>query len=238
MAETCSPCGVNDAARPPSNARVARLLQGPSPVLPAALDRLCERWACCPPRLRLAFAVAAGLALLAIAGWGAARTPWGAPSVVLVARADLPAGHVLQSPDLAVTRWPSRLVPPGSPREASSVMGTPLAIGLPAGSLLTSAHVVVGGVAAGLPADHVAVPVKVPEGVTLASGQHVDLMTHDRAGGGVLLASDASVVAVEGEQVWVVVRRREAPAVAAAAAQGEVGVALLPGVGRAVRSAG
>ncbi len=53
-------------------------------------------------------------------------------------------------------------------------------------------------------------------------------MTLDRGGGGVLLASDATVLAVEGERAWVVVRRHEAPAVAGSVAQGEVGVALLP----------
>ncbi|MDQ4129618.1 MAG: SAF domain-containing protein [Actinomycetota bacterium] len=210
------------------SARLARLLHGPPPALPRALDRLSERWACAPPRARVAVLLAAALVMLAIAGRGAVRSPWGAPSPVLVARSDLPAGHVLQPPDLAASTWPSRVVPAGSPSEASSVTGTPLAMGLPAGGLLTSTHLAVPGVAAGLPAGHVAVSVKVPEGLALASGQHVDLMTLERGGGGVLLASDATILAVEGERVWVVVRRHEAPAVAGSAQQGEVGFALLP----------
>lgn len=222
---------MNDALRSAFNARLARLFHGPPLVLPAPLDRLCERWAYCPPRLRLAVLLAAVLAVLTVAGRGAARSPWGPPSMVLVARADLPAGHVLQSADLAATRWPERLVPPGSPSEVTSVTGLPLAIGLPAGSRLTSAHLAKGGVAAGLPGDQVAVPVKLAEGVTLASGQHVDLLAADPDGRGVPLASDASVLAVEGEHVWFAVRRDQAPAVTGAAARGELGVALLPAVG-------
>ncbi|MDQ4131370.1 MAG: SAF domain-containing protein, partial [Actinomycetota bacterium] len=193
------------------SARLARLLHGPPPALPGAMDRLCERWAYTPPRARLAVLLAAVLVVLAIAGRGAVRSPWGGPSPVLVARSDLPAGHVLQPADLAASTWPSRLVPAGSPSEASRVAGTPLAMGLPAGGLLTSTHLAVAGVAAGLPVGHVAVSLKVPDGLALASGQHVDLMTLERGGGGVLLASDATVLAVEGERVWVVVRRHEAP---------------------------
>lgn len=219
---------MNDTLHSAFNSRLARLLHGPPPTLPVPLDRLSERWAYCPPRLRLAVQLAVLLAVLAVAGRGATRSPWGAPSAVLVARANLPAGHVLQTADLVTTRWPARLVPAGSPSEAPSVIGTPLAIGLPVGSLLTSAHLARGGVAAGLSADQVAVPVKVPEGVRLTSGQHIDLVALDPDGRGVPLASDASVLAVEGEYVWVAVRHREAPAVAATAAQGEVGVALLP----------
>ncbi|MDP8927291.1 MAG: SAF domain-containing protein [Actinomycetota bacterium] len=226
---TCSPGDVNDGLRSAFNVRLARLLNGPPPVLPAPLDRLCERWACCPPRLRLAVLLAAVLTVFTIAGRGAARSPWGPPAAVLVARADLPAGHVLESADLVAARWPARLVPAGSPSEAPNVTGTPLAIGLPEGSLLTSAHLARGGLAAELAADHVAVPVKVPEGVTLTSAQHVDLVALDADGRGVPLASDASVLAIEGVYVWVAVKRHEAPAVAATAAQGEVGVALLPG---------
>ncbi|MFN2557808.1 MAG: SAF domain-containing protein [Nitriliruptorales bacterium] len=215
---------------PLSLARLARLLHGPPPALPAALDRLCERWAYAPPRVRLVILLAALLIVLAVAGRGAARSPWGPPTGVLVARSDLPAGHVLQGADLAVATWPSRLVPAGSPSEASEITGTHLAMGLPAGSLLTSTHLAAAGLAAGLPAGHVAVSVKLSDGVTVGSGQQVDLMTLDRGGGAIRLASDARILSAEAGRVWIAVRRDEAPAAAAAAAQGEVGVALLPGV--------
>ncbi|MDP9023607.1 MAG: hypothetical protein M3N57_13100, partial [Actinomycetota bacterium] len=105
-----------------------------------------------------------------------------------------------------------------------------LAVGLPAGNLLTAAHLAAGGLAATLPPGRVAVPVALP-GVAVTAAQRVDVLTATPDGGGVRLATSARVLSVDGDTVWVEVEREEAAAVAGAGAFGQLTVAVLPAGG-------
>lgn len=204
------------------------LLAGPPPALPPLLDRLAERWAGAGPRVRLLLGALLAAAVLAVAGRGAATSPWGPEAPVLVAARDLPAGRALAPGDLEEATWPQRLVPRGAPTSAAAVGGRTLAVGLPAGTPLAPSHLAVDGVAADLPADRVAYPLPLTDGTVLAAGQHVDLVAGDGSGGGLRLAAGARVLAVDATTAWVAVRRSEAPAVAGAVAWGQVVAVVLP----------
>jgi Flp pilus assembly protein CpaB len=212
----------------PRHRLLQRLLAGPPPVLPPALDRVAEVWAAAGTRARMILVGVAIFGLAALAGRGAATSPWGGEVGVLVAAADLPAGHRLEPGDLSVAAWPGRLVPPDAPTDPAAVAGRPLSVGLPSGGLVTAAHLAPGGVASGLPVGSVAFPLPLPDGVGLAPGQRLDLVAGDGAGGGSRLASGARVLSVDGAIAWLAVARDEAPALAGAGGWGEVTVAILP----------
>lgn len=215
---------------PPPRRRLADRLRthGAPFALPPLLDAFAERWAGLPPRVRTIVLLAAALAALAVAGRGAATSPWGPPVQVVVATTDLPAGRVLTVDDLVEADWPRALVPPAASDRLEELVGRSLGAPVVAGSPVSSTHVAEGGLAAGLPPGHAAVALPAPEGVTLRSGQHIDLLAGDGDRGGVRLASTATVVAADETTVWVGVRREDAAAVAGALAWGEVTVALLP----------
>ena len=202
--------------------------RGTPPALPRSLDDAAEWWARRTPRTRLALAAMAALILLAMAGAGAARSPWGEARTVLVAGRDLAPGTVLAPGDVRAADWPARLVPDDALTElpAGDATGV-LVVGAPAGTLLTARHLGRAGLAAGLPASRAAVPVTVPDGVTLAAGQRVDLLAGDRDGTGRLLAADARVLRVEAGTVWVDVSRDDAPDLAAASDWGAITVAVV-----------
>jgi hypothetical protein len=103
-------CGVLDGMQD----RLRTVLAGAPPTLPPLLDRAAETWAGWPPRARLAASVVGALLLLAIAGAGAGRSPWGPSVEVLVATRDLPAGHELTAADVAARAWPRTLRPAGA----------------------------------------------------------------------------------------------------------------------------
>lgn len=208
--------------------RLSRLLDGPAPALPAALDGLAERWAAARPRTRLVVSAAAVLALLAVAGRGATRSPWGPAVAVVVTRADLPAGRTLTPDLLEAARWPKRLVPADALPAPAPALGQRLAVGAPAGTVLTGRHLLRPGVTGDLPAGTVAVPVPLGDSPAVAAGQRVDVLAARADGGGTRLAAGAAVLGVEGEVAWVAVGREEAPAVAGAAAAGAVTLAALP----------
>jgi Flp pilus assembly protein CpaB len=155
-------------------ARFRRLLAGPLPALPRPFDALSERWAALPPRARLATA----LTLVAVtaaafhlyvtrvdARWG------GAPVDVLVAVEDLPVGAAPQP--LRRVPYPPAAVPPGAVTAAPE--GSALALGLPAGSVLTDAHLDPRGPAAGLDPALRALPVPVEDGWGIVPGGWVDV---------------------------------------------------------------
>lgn len=205
-----------------------RLLHGHPPVLPAWLDRLSERWATATTWVRVCVITAVTAVALIVAGRGAATSPWGPEVAVLVAARPLPAGHVLEAGDTEPARWPQRLVPVGTPSHPDDVVGRTLAASVPAAALVTGGHLAVDGVAAELEAGRVAYPLPVPDGSPLSAGQLVDLVTGDGEGGGVRLAAGARVLAVDGTTAWIALARDEAPAVAGAAAWGEVVAVVLP----------
>lgn len=212
-----------------------RLLHARPPVLPPWLDGLSERWASAGTWTRTAIIAGIVVAGLAVAGRGAATSPWGPEVDVVVAARELPAGRVLEAGDLTTARWPHRLVPPGSPAAVGEAAGRTLAVGAPQGTLVTGDHLAEDGIASRLGQGRVAYPLPVPDGAALAAGQIVDLVTGDGDGGGVRLAAGARILAVDGTTAWVAVAREEAPAVAGAASWGEVVAVILSSGGAEAR---
>lgn len=204
------------------------LLDGPPPALPRPLDAAAEGWAAARPRTRVALGVLGAALLLAVAGRGAARSPWGPPTPVVVAAADLPAGRAVAPTDVVVATWPQEVVPAGAARDAIEVVGRTLARGVPASIPLTAGHLLRPGVAGDLPAGTVAFPLPYEGDLALAPGLRLDLLGVQTDGAGVRLATGATILGVEETTVWIAVAREEAPGVAAAAALGEVTVVLLP----------
>ncbi len=99
-----------------------------------------------------------------------------ATSMVLVAAADLPAGHVLVTGDLRTARWPAGEQPAGAiTPPAAGRLASPLRRGEP----LTDARLVGPGVLRGLPPGSLAVPVPVGDLAALTGvqvGDRVDVL--------------------------------------------------------------
>lgn len=180
------------------------------------------------PRVRLAVILASVLVVVMIAGRGATRSPWGAPTSVVVASTDLRAGHRVGPDDVRLAQWPTGLVPEHAIVDPAEAVGRDIAAPVAAGLPLTVTSLADAGPAAGVPAGRVALPVEIPGSERLRVGQRVDVLAGDGAGSGVRLASVARVLAVDGEVVWLEVGRDEAPAVAGAARWGELTLAVLP----------
>ena len=201
-------------------------VDGPPPTLPAVVDGALERWWALPPRVRAAAALAA---LLLVATGGVvrvARSPYGPPIPVAVAGRDLPVGATVAGA-AATERRPAGLVPLDAVAEVPD--DATLAMGVVAGTVLTSRHLRPGGPLADLPAGAaaVAVPAEAVPGAT--PGRRVDVIVTRADGGGAVAAADARVLATDDDRVWLAVPRAAAPDVAAAAARGLLSVALLPG---------
>lgn len=156
-------------------------LRGPHPALPRVLDAVAEGWAGLRPRVRTVVV----LGLVGLLGAGVAlrlaeiEQRWGGPPVVvLTARQHLDVGGSLEEGVLGPVRLPPDAVPPGalSPEALSALpTGAVLALALPAGSVLTSAHVDARGPAAGLGGGLRAVPVEVRPGWAVTAGGWVDV---------------------------------------------------------------
>jgi Flp pilus assembly protein CpaB len=207
---------------------VLHLLEGPAPPLPEPLDRLAERWAGAGARQRIAVGTAAVIALLAIAGLGAARSPWGPEAVAVVADRDLPAGAILGSGDVRAVAWPAGLLPTEAVTAPESAIGRQLAASVPQGIPIVGGHLTDHGPATDLPPDRVAFPLAVPDGVAIRPGQQIDILAADPSHGGSRLAGAARVLAVDGTTAWVAIHRDEAPGVAAATNWGRIAIAVLP----------
>jgi Flp pilus assembly protein CpaB len=151
-----------------------RLLDGPYPRLPRPLDALSEGWSRLRPRVRLAVGLLAVVALAVAVSLRIERADrrWGGPPVqVLVAQRDLPVGAT----ELAVEL--EERPPVAAPATALAEVpdGAVLAFALPAGSVLTRAHVDPRGPALGLPPGSRAVPVPVEQGWGVVGGGRVDV---------------------------------------------------------------
>jgi hypothetical protein len=157
------------------------LLHALHPALPMPLDRCAERWAGVPPRLRAAAVVLVLLVLLG-AGEGRVRSAerrWGgAPVTVWVAGADLGVGE--PPARLERRQVPPALVPPAA--VATPPRAEVLSLPLPAGAILTEAHLAVRGPAAGLAPGLRAVPIPVDEGWGVVPGGWVDVWVLGSAG--------------------------------------------------------
>lgn len=151
-----------------------QLLDGRPLALPSPLDAAAERWARVPPRLRALLALLATLAV--ITGLhhriAAAEARWGGtPVTVLRAVEDLPAGS--PAARLEPIALPPAALPPRAVRHPPD--GAVLSLPLPAGSVLTHAHLDPRGPAAHLPADVRAMPVPVEAGWQVEPGGWVDV---------------------------------------------------------------
>jgi hypothetical protein len=208
--------------------RLLRIVDGAPPSAPAALDGLAERWWRLPPRLRAALVVVASLTLLAAGTLHLTRSPWGAPVTVLVAADDLEVGATLTAGDLRRADRPAGLLPDGALRDASPALGATVVAAVPAGGVVTDRHLGDGGLGAAVPAGHAAVALPADLVPALPAGARLDLVAADLDARGVLLATDAVVLAEDGLHVWVVVARSAAADVAAAAAAGAVSVVVVP----------
>jgi hypothetical protein len=211
------------AVRPPTHGTSG--LDGPPFALARWLDITSERWWRLRPRVRAAVAVAGLLAVVTAVTARVVTDPYGAPTTVLVATRDLPAGHELGASDVRRRTWPAGLVPPGATLRREGRLALPVV----SGSVLTDAHLDALGLVRGLdPADAaVAVPRDLlPE---LAVGDRVDVLGAGADGSGTVVAVGAVVLATDPTTVWLATSREAAPAVVAAVLRGAIGVALLAG---------
>jgi pilus assembly protein CpaB len=96
-----------------------------------------------------------GAAVLAV------RPPAEPTQDVVVAARDLSSGHLLQPEDLRVSRYPPDLVPPGSVSTVAALLGSPVALPLADGDVLTDRRVLSNGLLS-REGDEVVVPVLVP----------------------------------------------------------------------------
>lgn len=173
------------------------LLQGPSPPLPAALDRCSERWWRLAPRVRFAVALLLVAAFVACGQWQISRAQrrWGGPARrALVALAD---AHVGERPQVRAVDLPPAMVPPGAPQRLPA--DARLALALPAGTVVTRTHLSPRGAAVGLADDLRVVPLPVQAGLDIAPGGRVDVWVLAAAPGrSQRIAQRRSVVAVTG----------------------------------------
>lgn len=177
---------------------MGRVLSGPRPALPRPLDRLADWWAARPPRVRVAAGTALVLIAVAVmeARVQAVQRRWGGPpQTVLVAADDLGVGALPR--ELRRVRVPPALVPPGALGRADP--DRPLAVALPAGAVLTSAHLDARGPGAGLADDLRAVPVPVEEGWGVEAGGWVDVWVLDEGGTASQVAASRPVLDVRGD---------------------------------------
>lgn len=225
---------TDDEPRPPGllarSLRAAPPWHGAPPALPALLDRGAERWFALPPRVRVAIATITVVAVLLLAGAGAARSPWGPPLDVLVATERLPAGASLGAESTQRVAWPAGLVPGDAvPADDGVGTGESLGVGVVAGSVITRRHLAGdAGVAAGLGVGRAAFPLEAMAFGDLRDGQRVDVVAGDLDGRGRTLARDARVLATTPETVWLDIARDEAAGLAAAAARDAIRVVVLP----------
>ncbi len=164
-------------------------------------------------------AVAAHLVIARFDAAEAARRSWADPVEVLVATADHRPGDLLATrpvelPAVAVPADVVADLPPGARARQF----------LSAGSVLERADVAtVGGPASGAVPGAAVVPVPVHSPVAGTVGVPVDVLAD-----GIVLAADATIVATDGDTLYVAVERGAAPAVAAAALSDVASVVFLP----------
>ncbi len=192
-------------------------LDGPPPSLPRVVDRCSEHYWGLGPRHRVALGMVVALLLLLVVTALLGRSPWGEPVEVTVAGRDLAPGETVSEDDVSRTRWPAGLVPEGAVR--GSVEGTLVGV-LPAGAVLTEAHLGEGGRGALVAEGRVALAVPHDLLAEHTVGALVDLVGPDGGGGARTLATGARVLAVDDLHVWLEVDPAEAPDAAAATQQG------------------
>ncbi|CAN5207155.1 hypothetical protein BH23ACT9_BH23ACT9_38140 [soil metagenome] len=151
-------------------------LQGPPFALPRRVDRVADRWARLPPRVRLVLTCTALLlfGLLQAGRLAAAQAQWGGDGErVWRATATVGAGEdpgrTLRAVQLPRVALPAAAVTGPVPR------GVVLALPLVEGAILTDTHLSPVGPAAGLAADERLVPIPVDRDWGIEAGSVVDV---------------------------------------------------------------
>lgn len=207
-----------------------RRTTGGSPVaLPSLLDRCSERWWGLPPRLRAALLVVLVLLALAAVGRGAARSPWGAPTTVLVAGADLTPGDPVGTGALVEATRPAELIPHDALGSLEQLPTQARVRGVvPAGSVLTRRHVA-GGIAGLLEPGETAVPVARDGHPPLQAGQLVDAVVTTPQGTGSTVATGARILATDDTWAWIAAPVDQVEVLAGAAGSGQLVLAVRGG---------
>lgn len=176
--------------------RLDRLLSGSYPRLPGPVDWCSEQWAALRPRVRMlaVLTLIVAAAMFAMTRVQAAEQRWGGtPRRVLIATRDLAVGDPATS--LRMVRLPPDAVPDTALSQVG--VGVRVTLALPAGAVLTSAHIDPRGPAAGLGAGLRAMPIRAEEGWGVVSGGWVDVwVLGDAEGGSRLVAQSRPVVEV------------------------------------------
>lgn len=193
-------------------------------VLPRWLDALSDRWWGLTPRVRVATVLGMVLLLVAASTFRLVASPYGSPVPVLVAVTDLPMGTVLEPDDLRAARWPDELAPPGARGTPAGTLIAPL----PAGAVLTDAHVTDRGLGGMVGPGQAAVPLPAELVPALEVGAAVQVVATAADGTGLVLATRAEVVAADGTSLWLAVPEETAADVAAAGLRGTVALAVVP----------
>lgn len=160
----------------------------------------------------------------------AAHARWGGPPVA--AWVAVEGAGVGETPQLRRVRLPPRALPSAFLR--GEPPGTPLTMALPAGAVLTEAHVAPAGPAVGIAPDARLVPVPVDEGWSVTAGGAVDVWVRDDTGGSAtLVATRQAVMDVRVDEsgdltALVVIGADEVPAVASGLARGAVWLSHVP----------
>src|SRR5690606_20835693 len=115
--------------------------------------------------------------------------------------------------------WPSRLVPADA---LSTVPDGLAAFAIPQGAVVTASHLTSGGHVPSLRPGMASVPLPLELVAAVEVGTTVDVVVAAADTAGVVAATDARVVAVDDDHVWVAVERAEAATVAAASMYGYV----------------
>lgn len=207
----------------PSHAR--RHLDGPPYVLPEALDRVVEAWWRARPRSRAIGGLAAAGLLSAVAVTHLAMPAGGPPATVWVATRDLLPGEVIGTADAQRRSWPRDLVPASAVDRPTGTVTAPL----PRGAVVTDRHLGDLGIAAAVPPGRVAVAVPVDQLPMLAPGTALDLIGPGADGRGERLARAATVVASDGEALWIAIDPQASLAVSAAIGSGTIAAVVHPG---------
>jgi hypothetical protein len=204
--------------------RLRHRLNGPPFALPDGLDRFAEAWWRARPRTRILCGVTVAVLALLAGVAHAAATPGGPPTSVWVVTRDLLPGDVLVATDTERRSWPEALVPDGALSRPQGIVTATL----PRGAVVTDRHLGELGIVASVPPGRVAVAVPADQLPALAAGSRLDLIGPGPDGGGVLLATEAVVVAGDGDTVWLSIDPPAAIGVSAAVASASIAAVVLP----------
>lgn len=198
-------------------------LDGPPLALPAALDRLAERWWRARPRARAALVVTS-IAILTLATVARVVASSHEPAAVAwVATRDLGIGDQLGPGDLRRTSVPPSLLPDGAMAEPVGTLVAPL----PRGAVATDRHLGDTALASTVPAGRAMVPIPIDALPDVPAGTRLDVVASDH-GTARVVARDALVVQADAVAVWVAVDHADAAALAAATLHGAIGVVVVP----------